>query len=72
MRLAEGKSDEAAVDLKKLLDRALEDDDRGIGHTPQQVEGDALSAIAQNARGDARRALSASAKTVSRPPIRSI
>ena len=48
-----------ADDLKKLLDRALEDDDRGIGHAPQQVDGDALSAIAQNARGDARRALSA-------------
>lgn len=45
--------------LRTLLARALEDDDHGIGHTPQQVDDDALQAIAENARGDARRALSA-------------
>ena len=46
-------------DLRTLLARALEDDDHGIGHTAQQVDDDALQAIAENARGDARRALSA-------------
>ena len=48
-----------AEDLRGLLDRALEDEAHGIGHTPQQVDDEALAAIAQNARGDARRALSA-------------
>ena len=48
-----------AGDLRKLLDRALEDDSHGLGHAPQQVDDDALTAISQNARGDARRALSA-------------
>jgi len=48
-----------ADDLYVLLNRALRDDDRGIGHTAQQVDDEALRAVAQNARGDARRALSA-------------
>jgi putative ATPase len=48
-----------AEDLRKLLERALSDDDRGIGHVPHAVDDDALAAISQNARGDARRALSA-------------
>jgi len=48
-----------AEDLRKLLERALADDDRGIGHVPHTVDDDALAAISQNARGDARRALSA-------------
>jgi putative ATPase len=48
-----------AEDIRRLLDRALDDEERGIGHTPQEVDDDALAAIAQNARGDARRALSA-------------
>ena len=46
-------------DLRMLLDRALEDEDHGVGHISQRVDADALEAIAQNARGDARRALSA-------------
>jgi putative ATPase len=46
-------------ELRTLLVRALRDDDHGIGHTPQQVDDEALQAIAENARGDARRALSA-------------
>ena len=45
--------------LRKLLERALSDDTNGIGHVPQTVDDDALAAISQNARGDARRALSA-------------
>jgi putative ATPase len=48
-----------AEDLRKLLDRALRDDEHGISHTPQHVDDDALAAIARNACGDARRALSA-------------
>ncbi len=46
-------------DLRMLLDRALDDEDHGVGHISQRVDADALEAIAQNARGDARRALSA-------------
>ena len=46
------------ADLEALLTRALRDDDH-LAHTPQQVDDDALRAIAENARGDARRALSA-------------
>ena len=48
-----------AEDLRTLLERALRDGEHGIGHAPHQVDDDALAAIAQNARGDARRALSA-------------
>jgi putative ATPase len=48
-----------ADDLRRLLDRALTDDEHGIGHTPHTIDHDALAAISQNARGDARRALSA-------------
>lgn len=48
-----------AEDLRRLLERALRDGEHGIGHAPHQVDDDALAAIAQNARGDARRALSA-------------
>jgi putative ATPase len=46
-------------DLRKLLERALADDEHGVGHVPHTVDDDALAAISQNARGDARRALSA-------------
>ena len=45
--------------MRKLLERALEDEAHGIGHVPHTVDDDALAAISQNARGDARRALSA-------------
>lgn len=48
-----------ADDLRVLLERALADDERGLGHVPHTVDGEAIEAIAQNARGDARRALSA-------------
>jgi putative ATPase len=48
-----------AEDLRQLLARALADDEHGIGHVPHTVDDDALAAISQNARGDARRALSA-------------
>jgi putative ATPase len=46
-------------DLRLLLERALADTERGLGHVPHSVDDDAIAAIAQNARGDARRALSA-------------
>ena len=45
--------------LRQLLDRAVADAECGIGHVPHAFEDDALGAIAQNATGDARRALSA-------------
>jgi putative ATPase len=48
-----------AEDLRQLLERALADGEHGIGHVPHTVDDDALAAISQNARGDARRALSA-------------
>jgi putative ATPase len=48
-----------AEDLRRLLGRALADDAQGVGHVPHTVDDDALAAISQNARGDARRALSA-------------
>ena len=48
-----------AADLRQLLDRALTDQVHGIGQIPHTVDDDALAAISQNARGDARRALSA-------------
>jgi len=48
-----------AEDLRRLLDRALTDEEHGIGKLPHSVDPDALAAISQNARGDARRALSA-------------
>jgi len=43
--------------LRILLERALEDRERGLGALGVEVTDDALSAIAEGARGDARRAL---------------
>lgn len=48
-----------AGDLRTLLERAINDQERGIGPVPHQVEADAIAALCENARGDARRALSA-------------
>jgi putative ATPase len=48
----------AATDLRKLLDRALVDTERGLGKARLEVADDALDAIAEGAQGDARRALS--------------
>lgn len=48
-----------AQDLRELLERALADQTRGVGQVAQAVDDAAISAIAQNAHGDARRALSA-------------
>jgi putative ATPase len=45
--------------LRGLVERALQNDEHGIGHVPHQVDDEAITAIAENARGDARRALSA-------------
>ncbi|MFW5920601.1 MAG: replication-associated recombination protein A, partial [Polyangiales bacterium] len=46
-------------DIESLLRRALEDAERGLGGVDVEVTDDALAAMAQNARGDARRALDA-------------
>ncbi len=43
--------------LRGLLDRALEDPERGLGASGVRAEADALGAIAEAADGDARRAL---------------
>ena len=50
----ESLSPEAVV---KLLERALQDEERGLGQLSLSVEEDALRAIAEGTRGDARRAL---------------
>ncbi|MDH3623391.1 MAG: replication-associated recombination protein A [Myxococcales bacterium] len=47
------------VHLQTLVERALQDDEHGVGHVPHQIDEDAIAAISENARGDARRALSA-------------
>ncbi|HWA78441.1 MAG TPA: replication-associated recombination protein A [Polyangiaceae bacterium] len=44
-------------ELVRLLERALADESRGLGGLGLKVEADALSAIADASRGDARRAL---------------
>jgi len=44
-------------DVVHVLSRALADSDRGLGKLALKVEPDALRAIAEGARGDARRAL---------------
>ncbi|MFL5401929.1 MAG: replication-associated recombination protein A [Gemmatimonadales bacterium] len=44
-------------DIERLLRRALEDADRGLGGSELQVDADALSLMANEADGDARRAL---------------
>lgn len=45
------------ADLVRLLQRALDDKDRGLGRHGVTAEPEALATIARNARGDARRAL---------------
>ena len=45
-------------DVKTLLRRALRDETRGLGANPLTIDDDALAALADSARGDARRALS--------------
>ena len=45
--------------LAGLLRRALRDEERGLGATQFDVQEDAIVALAENAQGDARRALSA-------------
>jgi len=46
-----------AEDIERLLRRALEDTERGLGKANLQVDGDALTLMAAEADGDARRAL---------------
>ncbi|HUH14221.1 MAG TPA: replication-associated recombination protein A [Longimicrobiales bacterium] len=47
------------VDLRTLLERALEDDERGLGGRAISADDDALALMAERADGDARRALGA-------------
>jgi putative ATPase len=47
----------SAEDIERLLRRALEDGERGLGSTRLTVEPDALTLMAVEADGDARRAL---------------
>jgi len=48
-----------ADELRSLLERAIADDEQGIARAPHAVDDDAIAALCENARGDARRALSA-------------
>jgi putative ATPase len=47
----------AAAHLRALLDRALSDEERGLGSLQLSADNDALDFIAEEADGDARRAL---------------
>jgi putative ATPase len=47
----------SSEDLVLLLERALADEERGLGSAKVQCDTDVLPAIAEGARGDARRAL---------------
>jgi putative ATPase len=47
----------APEELARLLERALRDEERGLGRTAADIEEEALAAIIQLASGDARRAL---------------
>ncbi len=48
-----------AGDIEKLLERALEDQDRGLGKLPLKADREALHYLAEKANGDARAALNA-------------
>ncbi len=48
-----------ATDIRALLDRALEDPERGLGRSGVRVTSEALDFLAQVSDGDARRALTA-------------
>jgi len=47
----------AEDELRTLVDRALADEERGLGKQPLDVPGDVRDLVAREARGDARRAL---------------
>ncbi|MGD1979430.1 MAG: replication-associated recombination protein A [Akkermansiaceae bacterium] len=49
----------ASDDLVSLLERALEDEDRGFGKMPVEADSEALRHLAEKADGDARKALTA-------------
>lgn len=59
-------------DLVKLLQRALNDRQRGLGNIPVQVETDALATLARLSEGDARRALGALEVAVLSSPERPV
>ncbi|MBN2530868.1 MAG: replication-associated recombination protein A [Deltaproteobacteria bacterium] len=46
-------------DIRRVVERAIKDPQRGLGNTDVSVEDDALTFLAENARGDARYALTA-------------
>jgi putative ATPase len=56
------------AELRRILDRALEDAERGLGGEPLDCAPEVRDLIAQEARGDARRALAALEAAASVPP----
>ena len=58
-----------ADEVVRIIDRALRDPDRGLGHEQAVVEPDALRAIAIHANGDARIALNLLELSVAAAPI---
>jgi len=46
-------------DLRAIIERALADEERGLGKTPMNLSDDAMGFIVQTSDGDARRALNA-------------
>lgn len=58
----------APVDLRRLLERALSDEDRGLGRLQADVSPQALEAIVRLSDGDARRALNMLHLAVSAAP----
>ena len=57
------------ADLRVIVDRALHDQDRGLGREPVDVSEEALEAIAAYANGDARSALGLLELTVAAAPF---
>jgi len=57
------------TDVARLLDRALADDTRGLGHCHAQVEAAARAILVRHAAGDARRALNALELAVLSAPL---
>ena len=57
------------ADLRVIVDRALHDQDRGLGREPVDVSEEALEAIAAYANGDARSALGLLELTVAAAPL---
>jgi putative ATPase len=56
------------ADVRSLLERALRDDERGLGRIPVQIDDDALAHLVRVAGGDARNALNALELAVTSTP----